>query len=203
MLPILILALFLPGAPPDSAPEFRTGVAVDLLPPVASLLAGHAGWSFQTWAGFGSVRARGVLAGLHLPSSTDPRIRDPSLAVAAAIVDLFANPELRGPWGGVGLEWWRTAATAREDGRTRHRSDPVATLGAGWILPLGNHVYIEPWGAVHRRLGSGRIQLPSGSWRLPEWQAEVSLKLGWSLQPFIVGPRGTRASAISPASTAP
>lgn len=180
----LLAALPARGAPDPLADPRRdiVGAELDLLPVAISAADGEVGGALQLWAGQGRARVRLVTAILHFPDSlTDAPFRDRDLTVLALIYDRFFRDGFRGPWIGGGLEvWWTDIGTELGPERAE-RTNPVATLGAGWVFPVWRGLYLNPWAAGHVQLGNPEIELRGERFRPPRVQAEASLKIGWAV----------------------
>ncbi len=175
------------GAAAAGKPSDRVtlGVEVDLLPVVASAIDGELGGSLQVWAGQGLNRLRLVAAKLHYPNGlTDAPFADQQSTAAALIYDRFFRDGFRGPWVGVGLEYWWSSIGLETGSERGTWSTLVATAGAGWVFPIWRGLYLNPWGAVHLPFDHGAVQVGSATYQPRAWAAEVSLKIGWSFSGF-------------------
>ncbi|MDR3672805.1 MAG: hypothetical protein P4L36_18315 [Holophaga sp.] len=140
------------------------------------------GWYGSLAGGLGTWRLRGVLAEVHPPSAFEPRgWGDGRTRAAALLVDRFFRPGFTGPWLGSGVERWQQRL--RPDGQ----ADPVtlrtfqATLGAGWVFRMGDHLTINPWLAAHERIAGDRQASADGRICRPNpTEGEASLKVGWA-----------------------
>jgi len=181
---VLLLASALLAARPAAALDLRpeaAGVEVDLLPTVASAVAGEAGGSLQGWAGKDRNRLRLVGAHLHYPNGlTAAPFADRSATVAAIIYDRFFRDGFAGPWVGAGLEYW-WSEIGLQDGTARGSwGTPVATVGAGWVFPVWRGLYLNPWAAAHLPFDSGSVAVGTEQYQPKAFEAEVSLKVGWT-----------------------
>jgi hypothetical protein len=181
---MLALGALLLAARPAAALDLRpeaVGVEVDLLPVVASAAAGEAGGALQVWAGRDRLRLRLVGADLHYPDAFTPSpFGDRHTTAAAVLLDLFFRDGFRGPWVAAGAEyWWSEIGLRHGEGRGRW-SSPVATVGAGWVLPIWRGLYLNPWAAAHTPLGSRSVAVGGERYHPHPVEAEVSLKLGWA-----------------------
>ncbi len=181
----IVLGLLLAASRPAAALELRpeaVGVEVDLLPVAASAAAGEAGGALQLWAGRDRIRLRLVGADLHYPDAFTPSpFGDRHITVAAALVDLFFHDGFRGPWVAAGAEyWWSEIGLRHAEGRGRW-SAPVATVGAGWVIPVWRGLYLNPWAAAHAPVSGWSVAVGAERYHPRPVEAEVSLKLGWAL----------------------
>lgn len=176
----LLLTLFaLPAAATDLQLD-AVGLEVDLLPTVSSAAAGEAGGALQAWVGASGHRLRLVGAHLHYPNAFVSRpFADRSATVVAVLYDRFFRDDYTGPWVAVGAEyWWSRIGLASAEGRGSWGT-PVATVGAGWVLPIWRGLYLNPWAAGHAPLDTGRVTVGAQQYRPRALEAEVSLKVGW------------------------
>jgi len=157
------------------------GVEVDLLPTVASAVDGEVGGALQAWVGRGRDRLRLVGARLHYPDGLAAApFADQRSTVAALLYDRFFQDGFRGPWVALGLEYWWSSIGLETGGERGAWRTPVATAGAGWVFPIWRGLYLNPWGAVHRPLDTGAVQVGNATYRPRAFEAEVSLKVGWA-----------------------
>jgi hypothetical protein len=180
----LLLAAALVAAGPAAALDLRpeaVGVEVDLLPTVASAVAGDAGGALQAWVGADRNRLRLVGAHLHYPGGfTAAPFANRSSTVAAVLYDRFFRDDFTGPWVAAGVEYW-WSRIGLESGLERGRWETaVATVGAGWVFPLWKGLYVNPWGAAHVPFSTGRVPVGATSYQPRALEAEVSVKLGWT-----------------------
>jgi hypothetical protein len=182
-LPHALLAAALLAAPPARADGLRpaaAGVEVDLLPTVSSAIAGEAGGALQAWVGASRHRLRLVGAHLHYP---DAAVSKPfagrSATVVAVLYDRFFRDDDTGPWVAAGGEyWWSRIGLAAGAGSGRWGT-PVATVGAGWVVPVWHGLYLNPWAAAHAPLDTSAVAVGAERYRPKAFEAEVSLKVGW------------------------
>ena len=181
---VLVLSAALLAGRPAAALELRpeaAGVEVDLLPTVASAMAGEAGGALQLWAGADRNRIRLVGAHLHYPDGlTAAPFADRSSTVAAVIYDRFFRDDFSGPWVAAGAEsWWSRIGLQNGAARGSWRS-VVATVGAGWVFPIWKGLYVNPWAAAHVPFNTSSVAVGTERYHPKALEAEVSLKLGWS-----------------------
>lgn len=75
---------------------------------------------------------------------------------------------------------WNNRITSKTDNNTYNYKDFVATAGVGYIFKVYKNFYIEPWGAVHSVLSNESVSVGSTEYKTKNFQAEVSLKIGWN-----------------------
>jgi hypothetical protein len=168
-----------PAAALDLRPD-AAGLEVDLLPTLSSAAAGEAGGALQAWVGASRNRLRLVAAHLHYPGAfVSKPFADRSATVLALLYDRFLRDDSTGPWVAAGAEyWWSRIGLRSGDGRGSW-STPVATVGAGWVLPVWRGLYLNPWAAGHAPLGTSEVAVGAERYRPRAFEAEVSLKIGW------------------------
>ncbi|BDU74154.1 hypothetical protein [Mesoterricola silvestris] len=174
LLLLLVPGLFLGAETPAPGPT-RWATEVDVLPVATG------GWYASVAAGRDVWRLRLVAAEVHLPDRFAPAGWEKARTRAQALlVDRFFRAGFAGPWIGGGLERWdEDLKGARGPERVRLES-LQATFGMGWVVPLGRGFQVNPWVAVHRRIGGDRaVSSSQGECRPKALQAEVSVKIGY------------------------
>jgi hypothetical protein len=184
-LPLACLAGVIVHARPAAALDVRpqaVGVEVDLLPTIASAVAGEAGGALQVWGGRGRDRLRVVGAHLHYPDGlTESPFARRSTTAVALLYDRFFREGFRGPWVAAGLEYWWSEIGLEAGAGTGSWDTPVATVGAGWVFPVWRRLYLNPWAAVHAPLDTGSVDVGGEQYEPRAIEAEVSLKIGWGI----------------------
>jgi len=157
------------------------GVAIDLLPPVMSALAGDFGYSAQLWYGYKKFRVRGVIAGFTMPDKLmgNEDFTNLETTATALIFDYFLKNNFKGWWFGTGVERWNNTITAKIDTKNYNFVDYVATAGSGYIFKVYKNFYVEPWGAVHYLLNDEKVTAGESEYQTKRFQGEVSIKIGW------------------------
>jgi hypothetical protein len=180
----LLLAAALALAGPAAALDLRpdaVGVEVDLLPTVASAVAGEAGGALQVWVGADRNRLRLVGAHLHYPDGfTASPFADRSSTVAALLYDRFFRDDYTGPWVAAGVEYWWSRVGLESGPEQGSWGTAVATVGAGWVFPIWKGLYVNPWGAAHLPFNTSGVAVGASTYRPRGFEAEVSVKLGWA-----------------------
>jgi hypothetical protein len=184
-LALAYLAAVLVHARPAGALDVRpeaVGVEVDLLPTIASAVAGEAGGALQVWGGRGRGRLRLVGAHLHYPDGlTESPFAHRSTTAVALLYDRFFREGFRGPWVAAGLEYWWSEIGLEAGAETGNWATPVATVGAGWVFPVWRGLYLNPWAAVHAPFDTGSVDVGGEQFDPRPVEAEVSLKIGWGI----------------------
>ncbi|HBZ65749.1 MAG TPA: hypothetical protein DEO70_02855 [Bacteroidales bacterium] len=157
------------------------GVAIDLLPPVMSAMAGNFGYSAQLWYGYKKFRVRGVIAGFTMPDKLmgNDDFKNLHTTATALIFDYFLKNNFRGWWFGAGFEMWDNTITMKLNNQDYGFKDYVATAGSGYIFKVYKNFYVEPWGALHYVLNDEKVTFGETSYKTKKFQGEVSLKVGW------------------------
>jgi hypothetical protein len=180
----LLLSAFLLAASPAAALDLSpqaVGVEVDLLPTVASAVAGEAGGALQLWVGADRNRLRLVGAHLHYPNAfTAAPFADRSSTVAALLYDRFFRDDFTGPWVAAGVEYWWSRVGLENGPERGSWNSAVATVGAGWVFPLWKGLYVNPWGAAHVPFNTSGVPVGASTYKPRGFEAEVSVKLGWA-----------------------
>lgn len=163
----------------------RWSSEVDLLP----LATG--GWYGSLVASKGLWRTRFVAAEVHVPDRFAPKgWEDARTRAVALLVDRAFRLDGSGPWVGGGLERWQEDLRPAGKGERARLQSLQATLGAGWGVPLGHGFHLNPWLAVHQRIGGDREAVVRGQVCRPRgFQFEASLKVGYTFSHARQSPR--------------
>ncbi len=149
------------------------GTELDLLPFLFQ------GYYASAVAGIGHWRGRLVATEVTVPDFVTPTgFKDNRLTVQALVVDYFFAQGFSGWWVGPGVEQWRGKVTNKSNGQAGSYSTQVFTAGGGYVYRLGQHVYLNPWAAVHVPAGGDRSVSIGGAEFDINPAAEASLKLG-------------------------
>lgn len=158
-LPPLEAAPPIARAPAEPEPKrWMVGTEVDLVP---FLLDGYYG---SVIAGYDHWRARYVVTNATTPDFvTRSGYSDNEIDVDAFIVDYYFDEGFRGWWLGPGYESWDGAVTQDSSGlRQSYRTD-ILTLGGGYTIRFSDHLYLNPWAAVHIPIGGDtEVRFPLG-----------------------------------------
>ncbi|MFZ5434230.1 MAG: hypothetical protein ACOZB3_10695 [Calditrichota bacterium] len=151
------------------------GLELDVLP---YLTGGYYG---SVWYGVDHIRFRGVVAKVNTPDfAVQDGYKNSEIKAVAFIVDYFPQENFRGPWGGMGLEFWISRIEPESERSITEFTDLVFTLGGGYVWKFYRDFYLNPWAAMHVII-DGETEVPVGSrtYRPDRFTAEASLKLGW------------------------
>ena len=173
---ILLASLFLisPVMAEDQAPKiWMVGTELDLVPYILD------GYYVSAVAGYGKWRARFVRATLTTPDfATQSGFEDNELNVHAYIVDYYFKEGFNGWWVGSGLETWAGDVTEKSSGVKKTYRTDILTLGGGYTFFLNEHLYINPWAAVHIPVnGDTNLQFVNTAFKIVA-TTEASVKVG-------------------------
>lgn len=137
------------------------------------------GYYSSVVAGKGNWRARFVLTDITTPGfATQKGFKDNRMYVNAYIADYYFKPGFKGWWVGPGFETWKGKVRAESGGPRRHYYTDIVTLGGGYTFRINDHLYINPWAAVHFPVGGDtRVKFPGSTYRLSP-TPEASVKIG-------------------------
>lgn len=175
----LLLLLFVPAAAQPSSPSTERlvslGVEADALP----FLTG--GYYASVWAGHDHLRYRAILTRLTTPEFALPDgFTNNDITAYTLIADYFFEPGFSGWWVGAGAEYWSGSIQAETKRSTAKYHNTILTAGGGHVWKFYKNLYLNPWGAVHLRVGGDTAVGVDGTTFEPAlFQYEVSLKLGW------------------------
>lgn len=182
---LLPLLLLIPaGLSARSDADSRIGLTLDLLPTVLSAASGEAGYAAQIWLASERNRIRFVGSTLRLPDGMtgNAAFDQLHLTALACIIDHFFADDINGFWIGGGIELWLNDIRHTASGERLTWNDGVLTVGCGYIFPLSETFYLEPWAGLHWRLREPDIATTGGVRYAPaRITAEASLKIGVKL----------------------
>lgn len=159
------------------SPCWKFGTEIDLLPYVmhgyyASAFTAHGAWRFR------GVAARSEAPRFLVSDGFEKKRTD----AYAALVDRFVGRKkdrLEGPWGGGGVEVWRSRIRQEDTSNFTGYNNTVLTAGGGYVWKLSNHFYVNPWSAMHVVVGGDRrINVSGKTYEQPRFTPEISLKFG-------------------------
>jgi len=182
--PVVLSLWFLPPATMyaqersgnDESTSPTIGVEVDVLPYVTG------GWYASAWLGYNQLRARLVASKVNPPDFTlKENFTNGETQAYAALLDYFWRPSFRGPWAGGGIEYWDNRVGHPAEVATGMYQTWMATVGGGWVLGIGRHLYLNPWAAGHWQIaGDTKAVVGSRVYEPRAAIAEASIKIGWS-----------------------
>ena len=153
--------------------DWMVGTELDLVPFL------YDGYYVSVVGGVGKYRGRLVRTELTLPGFvTDDAFTDDDRRVDAVILDVYFKEDFVGWWIGPGLEQWTGDVTEEATGlRQGYRTD-VLTIGGGYTWRFSEHLYLNPWAAVHLPIGGDReIVFVNDTFEIDP-TPEISVKLG-------------------------
>lgn len=168
--------LLLSGLSLGAQDSLTWATEVDLLPVATG------GWYASIAAGRHTWRLRAVAAEVNVPDAFAPEgWRGASTRAQALLLDRFFRSTFTGPWIGAGLECWDEALEWKQGPQRVRLKSLQATLGAGWVFPIGRGFCVNPWLAVHQRISGDRSATQGPAECRPgPLQAEASIKIGYS-----------------------
>lgn len=153
--------------------QWMVGTELDMAPYLFD------GYYVSAVAGRGNWRVRFVRTRITTPDvATQSGFRDNELDVNAYIVDYYFQEGFQGWWVGPGFETWAGEVTEKASGvRKGYRTD-ILTLGGGYTYRFNDHLYINPWAAVHIPVGGDTdIAFVNSTFSLRA-MPEASIKVG-------------------------
>lgn len=172
---LLTCLLFIsPVMADDQVPKkWMVGTELDLVPYIFD------GYYISAVAGYGKWRVRFVRATLTTPGfATQSGFDDNELNVNAYIVDYYFKEGFSGWWVGPGFETWEGEVKEKSSGVKKTYRTDILTFGGGYTYFLNEHLYINPWAAVHIPVGGDtNLQFVSTSFKIRA-TSETSIKVG-------------------------
>lgn len=155
--------------------KLNTGIELDALPYL------NGGYYGSVWTGCGNIRLRAVITKTDIPSLVvRSGFDDLNTRAYALLMDYFPNKDYNGLWTAVGFEYWENSVKNSKNKISGSMNDIQFTAGGGYTWKFWHNFYLNPWYAVHLRVGGNSEKLIGGvpyksSLILPE----ASVKLGW------------------------
>ena len=170
----LFLLLTLPVMADDQSPKkWMAGPEVDLVPYVFD------GYYLSAVAGYGQWRARFVRTNITTPDfATQSGYKENELNVNAYIIDYYFKEGFSGWWIGPGYETWDGKAKEKSSNIRKSYKTDILTLGGGYTFRFNDHLYINPWAAVHIPIGGDtELQFANSTFKIRA-TPEASIKIG-------------------------
>ena len=164
---------------PDSSRTFRAmGTEADVLPYMTG------GYYGSVWYATGHLRYRAVVTRVTTPDfMLKDQFTDNRMMVYTLLADYFFRPYARGWWLGGGFEYWDAEIRTELKRETAGYQSYIATLGGGYVWRFWKGFYLNPWGAVHYRIGGDQeVAVDRQMFRPARFVPEGSLKLGWMIR---------------------
>jgi hypothetical protein len=151
------------------------GMEVDMLP---YLSGGH---YLSGVVGYDHYNLRLISTKTTVPGFASPKgYKDWDLDVNAIIIDYFPNENREGFWIANGVEFWDSHIRNKNTGEKGSFSQKILTLGCGYTYNINDHLYINPWAAIHYNLSDSNVPIGSSNLNLPDIMYEASVKLGYT-----------------------
>jgi hypothetical protein len=180
MLIICLYPLFPLSVAAEDSPSPVLGYTLDMLPVILSASEGRAGYSFQVWAGLNRIKIRVIGAHLLMPQSMiKDSFEDYEVNVAAILIDYFFTRDLRGFWIGSGVELWNSSVKHKKTGETALFTDSIITAGGGYVWHLTEHVYLNPFAALHFRINDSKVLAGNEEFTRKKFSSSASVKIGY------------------------
>ena len=181
---ILLFAILastsLKAQPLEKPEETKTsiGLEADVLP---YLTGGYYG---SVWVAHSHVRYRAVITNVTTPDfMLEDGFTNNEMTVYALLIDYFFKSSVEKWWVGGGLEYWDAEIQTNARLSTATYECYVATVGGGYVWKLHKNFYLNPWVAMHARLGGDSSAIVDGKeFAAARFTPEASLKLGWYFQ---------------------
>lgn len=144
------------------------------------------GYYGSCWYGRGDWRVRGVFSHVNIPGfAVEKGFDNATNDAAALLIDRFfgsGERQFTGAWIGGGYEYWHNGISRDGSEGTSHYDTSVLTFGGGYIWPVGERLYINPWIAGHYCVGGlDDIDVAGSKYSPDRFLYEASIKLGFRL----------------------
>lgn len=171
----VILILLMGISPCRAENTSAAGIELDAVP---WLTGGH---YLSGWYGKDHFRYRAVASKINVPDSFAKQgFKDWQITAYALIMDYFPRREQTGIWYGGGFEYWQSKIANQADNISAEYHNTVFTVGLGYVWPLTDSLYLNPWAALHRVIGGDEnISVGNQTYRQDRTEASASVKLGW------------------------
>lgn len=155
--------------------KISIGVEADVLPYITGGYYGSAWVSYNHW------RYRAVVTNVTTPAfMIKDGFTNNKMMVYTLLVDYFFKPSVEKWWIGGGVEYWNAQIQSDLKLSTSGYDNYVATIGGGYVWKFYNNLYLNPWAALHARIGGDKTVLIDGKEFKPAaFIPEASLKIGW------------------------
>lgn len=160
--------------------EINMGISTDLLPYISAALTGEEGLSFQGWISINQFKYRIVAAHTAIPESfTYNGIKSQELNAFALIIDYYFREQNKGLWIGTGIELWENHALDEISEKSISWSSLIITIGGGYTFTLGEHLYLNPFAALHFNPAPESVRTETSSFKEKNILSSASVKIGW------------------------
>lgn len=151
------------------------GTEIDALP---YLTGGYYG---SAWISKNHLRYRAVVTQITTPDfALQDGFTHNKMKVYALIADYFFKPRVDQWWIGAGVEYWDAEIQTDAKLEVAPYQNYVFTLGVGYVWKFYRNFYLNPWAAVHMRVGGDeRVAVDDAIFKPTFLTLEGSLKIGW------------------------
>lgn len=172
---VVIFGLLLFSKPVVAKKEWMVGTELDLVPFVFD------GYYTSIIGGYKNYRGRFILTKITTPSFvTQTGFKDNKLRVNAYVVDYYFEEGFEGWWIGPGIEIWKGSVEEKSSGVVNNYKTTIFTLGGGYTFRFNDHLYLNPWVAVHVPVGGDRkVAFANDTFKIKP-VPEGSLKIGFN-----------------------
>ncbi len=160
--------------------EIHFGFSTDLLPYITAVITDETAYSIQGWVSVNRIKYRLVVADINMPESFLPDgTESHEIKVFALIADYYFKEISRGPWIGSGIELWKNCAEDEISGKNIKWNTVILTFGGGYKVMAGEHLYFNPFAAIHLNPAAKTIDTKNSSFDEKNIQSSASVKIGW------------------------
>ena len=156
-------------------PKITVGFEADALP---YLTGGYYG---SVWAGHNHLRYRAIVTQITTPSfMLEDGFTNNKIQSYTAIADYFFSEGFEKWWVGSGFEYWKGLIQSDRKLSTARYNNVIFTAGGGYVWKFYRNFYLNPWVAVHCKIGGDNAVDVDGIRFHPAFATpEASLKIGW------------------------
>lgn len=175
LLILFLAACSIPSKVSAQKSPLKSGVELDFLP---YALKGYFG---AVWAGKDQWRVRALHARVKMPGFLDPDgLENNWIHSTAVLLDYFPEGKLEKWWIGAGPVLHNGRIEAKNSGEQATYHSYLLNGSAGYIFPLGKHLYCSPWAGLSLRI-AGDKDIPVGdqTYDPPFLNPELSFKVGY------------------------
>jgi hypothetical protein len=158
--------------------KLNFGLELDALPYISG------GYYGSVWGKIDNYRIRPVITKLTQPEFVvDDNFKELKTKVFALLVDyVFSTNESvnNSFWVGTGIEYWDNSIVEKSSAIKKSFSNFYYTLGGGYIYKFWNNFYINPWIAVHLKIGGdSELSFDVNKYKPSVFVPEGSIKIGY------------------------
>ncbi len=157
--------------------KINYGIELDALPYI------YSGYYGSVWLKVDNFRIRPVITKLTQPEFVaKDGFKNLNTKAYALIIDYFFSDkeELKGFWAGAGFEYWDNDVTEKISNNKQDYQNYYFTVGGGYVLNIWEGLYLNPWVAVHAKIGGkSELKFEEKNYGISSIVPEASVKLGW------------------------